>query len=78
MEVLFSEKKIPIDHPPILFNHIPVVKVDIYNHLGMVIDSRLKSSSHTYGGPSLSLHFLHDTLEIIMYQNNFTFHFVLI
>ena len=53
---IIFQNKIPIDHPPISLNDIPVVKVDIHNHIGMVIDSRLKSSSHTYGGQSLSLH----------------------
>ena len=46
VEVLFSKKKIPIDHPHIFFNDTPVVKVDEHKHSGVVLDSRLKFSSH--------------------------------
>ena len=46
VEVMFSKKKIPIDHPPILFHDIPVVKVDEHKHLGVLSDSRLTFASH--------------------------------
>ena len=46
VEEIFSKKKIPVDHPPILFNDILVVKIDEHKYLGVVLDSRLTFSSH--------------------------------
>ena len=46
VEVIFSKKKIPVDHPPILFNDIPIVKIDEHKYLGVVLDSQLTFSSH--------------------------------
>ena len=34
VEVTFFEKKIPVDHPPIFFNDVTVMKVDEHKHLG--------------------------------------------
>ena len=46
VEVTFSKKKISVDHPPIFFNDVTVMKVDEHKHLGVVLDSRLTFSSH--------------------------------
>lgn len=46
VEVTFSRKRIRADHPPILFNNTPVIKVDEHKHLGIVLDSRLSFASH--------------------------------
>ena len=48
VEVTFSKKKISVDHPPIFFNDVTVMKVDEHNHLGVVLDSRLTFSSHIH------------------------------
>ena len=45
VEVTFSKKKIPADHPPLFFNDAPVMKVDEHKHLGVVLDSRLTFSN---------------------------------
>ena len=46
VELRFSKKKIEIDHPVILFNNIPVKKVDEHKHLGIILDSKLSFSAH--------------------------------
>ena len=46
VEMTFSKKKIPADHPPLFFNDAPVMKVDEHKHKGVVLDSRLTFSSH--------------------------------
>ena len=46
VELTFSRKKIEIDHPNILFNNIPVKKVDEHKHLGIVLDKKLSFSAH--------------------------------
>ena len=46
VEVTFSKKKISVDHPPIFFSDVTVMKVDEHKHLGVVLDSRLTFSSH--------------------------------
>ena len=46
VEMTFSKKKISVDHPPIFFNDVTVMKVDEHKHLGVVLDSRLTFSSH--------------------------------
>ena len=46
VEVTFSQKKIPADHPPLFFNDAPVMKVDEHKHLGVVLDIKLTCSSH--------------------------------
>ena len=35
VELIFSKKKSVIDHPVILFNNMPVMKVDEHKHLGI-------------------------------------------
>ena len=46
VELKFSKKKIEIDHPVILFNNLPVKKVDEHKHLGVILDSKLSFSAH--------------------------------
>ena len=46
VEVTFSRKKILADHPPILFNDFPVIKVNEHKHLSIILDSKLSFDSH--------------------------------
>ena len=46
VEITFSRKKTEIDHPVILFNNIPVKKVNEHKHLGIILDSKLSLSAH--------------------------------
>ena len=46
VEVLFSNKKNKSTHLPLVFNGIPVKKVDETKHLGMILDSTLSYKSH--------------------------------
>ena len=46
VEVLFSRKRNDIDHQVILFNNIPVTKVDEHKHLGIILDKELSVSAH--------------------------------
>ena len=46
VELLFSKKRNEIDRPVILFNNIPVKKVDEHKHLGIILDSKLSFSAH--------------------------------
>ena len=38
VEVTFSRKRIPVDHPVIPFNDTPVMKVTPHKHLGIILD----------------------------------------
>ena len=46
VELLFSRKRNEIDHPVILFNNIPVKKVNEHKHLGIILDSKFSFSAH--------------------------------
>ena len=46
VELIFSTKKTEVDNPVILFNNVPVKKVDEHKHLGIVLDSKLSFSAH--------------------------------
>ena len=46
VEVTFSIKKISADHPPVLFNDIPVIKMNEHRHLGIMLDSKLSFATH--------------------------------
>ena len=46
VEVIFSKKKTPKNHPPIFFNNIPVMKVHEHKNLGIILDSKLSFASH--------------------------------
>ena len=46
VEVTFSRKKISADHPPVLFNNIPVIKMNEHKHLGIMLDSKLSFATH--------------------------------
>ena len=44
-EVVFSRKK-NIHYPPILFNNLPVKRVQFHRHLGLTLDSQLNFNEH--------------------------------
>ena len=46
VELIFSRKRIEIDHPVVSFNDIPVKQVNEHKHLGIVLDSKLSFSAH--------------------------------
>ena len=46
VELIFSRKNIKADHPEILFNNTPVMKVDEHKHLRIILDSKLSFSAH--------------------------------
>ena len=46
VEVTFSKKRIPINHPPIFFNDVPVKNFQEQKHLGIILDSKLSFTSH--------------------------------
>ena len=46
VELLFSRKRIEIDHPVVFFNDVPVEKVNEHKHLGIILDSKLSFSAH--------------------------------
>ena len=46
VELKFSMKKSEIDHPVILFNDIPVKRVDEHKHLEIILNSKLSFSAH--------------------------------
>ena len=48
VEVTFSRKIITVDHPQILFNDTPVIKVEEHKHLGIALDSRLSFARHIH------------------------------
>ena len=45
-EVIFSTKTNPNVHPPLMFNNIPVKRVDEHKHLGIILDKKLSFTSH--------------------------------
>ena len=45
-EIIFSQKRNEIDHPPIYFNNIEVKRVSDHKHLGLVLDSKLTFKKH--------------------------------
>ena len=48
VELIFSRKNVKTDHPVILFNDLPVMKVDEHKHLGIILDSKLSFSAHIH------------------------------
>ena len=46
VQVLFSRKRKPIDHPKIYFNNAEVKSVEEHKHLGLILDSKLTFASH--------------------------------
>ena len=46
VEILFSQKKIKVNHPPLFFNGTIVDKVNEHTHLGLTLDSKLTFSKH--------------------------------
>ena len=43
--VIFGRKK-NINYPPILFNNLPVKRVEFHRHLGLTLDSKLNFNEH--------------------------------
>ncbi len=48
VELIFSRTNVIIDHPVLLFNDLPVMKVDEHKHLGLILDSKLSFSAHIH------------------------------
>ena len=46
VEILFSQKKPSVLHPPIYFNDNIVLRKDAHKHLGITLDSKLTFSDH--------------------------------
>ena len=46
MKFYFLKKKISPNHPQLLFNGVPVAKVNNQNHLGLILDSKLSFCNH--------------------------------
>ena len=46
VEVTFSKKRSPVNHPPIFFNEVPVKNVQEQKHLGIILDPKLSFASH--------------------------------
>ena len=46
VELLFSHKLKPIQHPPIFFNGLEVMRVSEHKHLGLTLDSKLSFSAY--------------------------------
>ena len=46
IELLFSQKKKNINHPPLFFNQKQVVSVTVHKHLGLTLDSKLLFIKH--------------------------------
>ena len=45
-EILFSQKRIPQEHPPLYFNGIEVKRVSEHKHLGLIFDPKLNCAAH--------------------------------
>jgi len=46
VEVLFSQKKKKVYHPPLYFNDTIVIRADSHKHLGLILDSKLSFINH--------------------------------
>ena len=46
VEVLFAQKRLDSNHPPLFFNRSMVLKVDAHKHLGLILDSKLLFVNH--------------------------------
>ena len=46
VQLLLSRKRHDIDHSVLLFNDVPVEKVNEHKHLGIILDSKLSFSAH--------------------------------
>ena len=45
-EILFSQKRKPVSHPPLFFNGIEVKRVTEHKHLGLILDPKLNFAAH--------------------------------
>ena len=46
IELIFSTKNKPPNHPQLYFNNIALIKVNEHKHLGLILDKKLTFSSH--------------------------------
>ena len=46
VQLIFSRKRVQVDHPEIYFNNIEVSQVEEHKHLGLILDKKLNFSSH--------------------------------
>ena len=54
VELIFSKKTAKTDHPQVLFNDAPVMKIDQHKHLGVILDPKLSFSAHIQAAVSKS------------------------
>ena len=54
VELIFSRKKKPHNHPLILFNDTPISKTEEHKHQGLILDSKLSFNSHIKSVISMS------------------------
>ena len=47
-EVLFSCKKRPVVHPPLIFNNVEVSRVNDHKHLGLILKPNLSFEKHLH------------------------------
>ena len=45
-EIIFSQKRKNVFHPPLYFNNFEVKRVDDHKHLGLILDSKLSFTKH--------------------------------
>ena len=45
-EVVFSRKNVPINHPLLYFNGVPIASTNEQKHLGLILDKKLTFRSH--------------------------------
>ena len=45
-EILFSQKRLPQEHPPLYFNGTEVKRVSEHKHLGFIFDPKLNCAAH--------------------------------
>ena len=46
VDMIFSTKRVPMNHQPVFFNGVPVVRVHIQKHLGIILHSKLSFAAH--------------------------------
>ena len=46
VEILFSQKKKEVYHPPLYFNSSSVISVDSHKHLDLILDTKLSFLNH--------------------------------
>ena len=46
VEMIFSTKRVPMNHHPVFFNGAPVMRVHVQKHLGIILDSKLSFAAN--------------------------------